>query len=84
MSCYWLFTITIIATYSGNLVAFMTVKKVKLPIDTLEELAARPEYQAGLKDGSSTSELFKVRFFNIATQLMYANKLFHFNSTNPK
>ena len=61
MSCYWIFTITIIATYSGNLVAFMTVKKLKFPIDNLEELAAHSEYQAGVLKGASTMALFKAR-----------------------
>ena len=60
MSCYWIFTITILATYTGNLVAFMTVQKLKLPINDLEELADHPEYQAGLARGTSTSDLFKV------------------------
>ena len=60
MSCYWIFTITIIAAYSANLIAVLTVQKHRLPIDSLEELAAHPEYQAGVNDGAVLSELFKV------------------------
>ena len=60
VSCYWIFTITIIAAYSGNLIAFLTVQKLKLPLNNLEELAVNPEYQAGVHGESSFSELFKV------------------------
>ena len=41
----------------------MTVKKVKVPINTLEELVANPEYQAGIPFGGSSYSLFKVRAF---------------------
>ena len=60
ISCYWILTITITATYSGNLIAFMTVKKVKVPINSLRELVENPDYQAGVAFGGSTHGLFKV------------------------
>ena len=60
MSCYWILTISIIAIYTGNLIAFMAVQKHQVPINSLEELAARPEYQAGIAAGGSPYQLFKV------------------------
>ena len=54
-------TITIIAIYSGNLVAFMMVKKTKLPLDSLREQTSYPEYQAGIHGGSAQSSLFQVK-----------------------
>ena len=63
LSCYWIFLVTIMATYTGNLIAFMTVKKPKVPVNTLEELATNPEYQAGVLKGSSHHTLFEVDIF---------------------
>ena len=59
-SCYWFLVITVLAIYSGNLVAFSTMRKLKLPVNSIEELAANPEYQAGIPSGGSTVSLYKV------------------------
>ena len=40
----------------------MTATKFTLPGDSLEELAANAEYQAGIIAGSSIESLFRVRF----------------------
>ena len=40
----------------------MTSTKFTLPVDSLEELAANAEYQAGIIAGSSIESLFRVRF----------------------
>ena len=50
-----------IATYSGNLTAYMIVRKLKLPVDSLEELAVNPEYQALFQKGTVIIALFKGR-----------------------
>lgn len=63
VACYWILTITLVAIYNGNLIAFMTVRTQQLPINTLQELASHPEYQAGVMKGSVYSDLFKVSFF---------------------
>ena len=60
-SYFWFFIITTIAVYSGNLIAFSTVKRLHLPVNSLEELAANPTYQAMVPQGSATMGLFKVR-----------------------
>ena len=38
----------------------MTVKKVKVPINSLRELVENPDYQAGVAFGGSTHGLFQV------------------------
>ena len=60
ISFYWFLTVTLVATYSGNLIAFMTVTKLKLPIENLRDLASHPEYEAGVSRGSSNHDLFRV------------------------
>ena len=51
---------SVVAIYSGNLVAILSVKKTEMPFQTLEELAAHPDYQAGVFEGSGTMDRFKV------------------------
>ena len=41
--------------------SFMTVKKNNLPVNTLEELAANSQYQAGIVHGVALADLFRVR-----------------------
>ena len=60
ISCCWFVSVTIVGLYTGNLIAFMTVQKSRLPIDSLEELAARFDYQAGIVYGEATYSLFQV------------------------
>ena len=60
ISCCWIASVTIVGLYTGNLIAFMTVQKSRLPIDSLEELAASPGYQAGIVYGEATYSLFQV------------------------
>jgi len=38
VSCWWLFCIVIVATYCGNLIAFLTVTKETAPFNTLDEM----------------------------------------------
>ena len=59
-SCYWFLIITVLAIYSGNLDALSTMRKLKLPMNSIEELAANSEYQAGVLRGGSTASLYKV------------------------
>ncbi len=67
LSCYWVLTVSIVAIYTSSLVAFFSVKKIALPFETLEELAAQPDYQAGLFGGTATMDRFKVSLHLINT-----------------
>ena len=70
-SCYWFLIITVLNIYSGNLVAFSTMRKLKLPVNSIEELAAKSEYQAGVSRGGSTASLFRVcAFINYLIQIL--------------
>ena len=53
------------------MIAFSTVKRLHLPVNSLEELAANPTYQAMVPQGSATMGLFKVKFCSF-------NDLFYF------
>ena len=66
LSCYWIFTITIVATFSGNFMAYMTVTKLKLPINNVHELAAKSGYQAAIPGGGATQQFFQVHHMHIS------------------
>ena len=74
-SCFWFFIITTIAVYSGNLIAFSTVKRLRLPVNSLEELVTNPTYQAMVPQGSATMGLFKVKARSHGAFLPAATKL---------
>nr|KAG5710676.1 hypothetical protein BaRGS_035078 [Batillaria attramentaria] len=57
---WWLFSIVMAATYSGNLIAFLTVTKDKAPFDTLEEMVRQDQYTYGTIDQSMWTMLFEM------------------------
>ncbi|KAK3794516.1 hypothetical protein RRG08_003667 [Elysia crispata] len=59
LSSWWLFCIVVAGTYSGNLIAVLTVTKDKPPFNTLKEMAAQNEYKFGTLKNSMWTELFK-------------------------
>ena len=59
---WWLFCIVIVATYSGNLIAFLTVDKYNAPFETLKEMAEKGEYKFGTIGGTSFEALMQVLF----------------------
>nr|CAH8873534.1 unnamed protein product [Trichobilharzia regenti] len=51
---WWFFALIIIATYTANLAAFLTVENMKSPIESAEDLANQEKIKYGtLKSGSS-------------------------------
>ncbi|ESO83614.1 hypothetical protein LOTGIDRAFT_133062, partial [Lottia gigantea] len=54
---WWLFSIILVAAYSGNLIAFLTVTKDQQPLTSLMELGQQSEYRWGTV-GSSVWETF--------------------------
>ncbi|XP_049872669.1 glutamate receptor ionotropic, kainate 3-like [Pectinophora gossypiella] len=58
-SVWWFFTMVMVASYVGTLVAFLTVEKNVLPFNTVEELAAQKSIYYGAKSKGSTISFFK-------------------------
>ncbi|XP_067669728.1 probable glutamate receptor [Haliotis asinina] len=56
---WWMFCITIVAVYTGNLVAIMSVVKDRRPFKTMGELAENEDFKIILRKGSSFEDLFK-------------------------
>ena len=65
-SAWWLFTLIIISSYTANLAAFLTAKRMTLTIESAEDLAKQTAILYGTVDGGTTKEFFRV-FFNIKT-----------------
>ena len=66
---YWIFIVTILATYSGNLMSFLAVQRPPLPINSLEELVQNPDWEADMYSGTSALDLFKV--WNLAPSIIF-------------
>ncbi|ESO86865.1 hypothetical protein LOTGIDRAFT_166867 [Lottia gigantea] len=58
LSTWWLFCMVCAATYSGNLIAFLTVGTKKVPFNTLDEMV-NSDYSWGYIQGSFLETLFK-------------------------
>ena len=61
LSFWWIFSIIMMATYSGNLIAFLTVEKDKLPINNLADLVSQDKYRWGTQGGTAFETIFKVK-----------------------
>ena len=61
---WFLFSMIITATYIGNITAALTVPKVKLPIQTLEDLADS-DYEFTLPAGTAPNTLMKVSVISV-------------------
>ena len=61
---WWLFCIVIVATYSGNLIAFLAIDKYNAPFETLKEMAQAGEFKFGTIGGTSFEAIMQVLNFN--------------------
>ena len=59
------------ATYSGNLIAFLTVTKDKLPFTDLSGLVAQDKYEWGTQGGSVFEHIFKVKLKLCVNFILY-------------
>ncbi|KAL0880160.1 hypothetical protein ABMA27_002631 [Loxostege sticticalis] len=57
-SIWWFFTMVMVASYVGTLVAFLTVEKNVLPFQNVEELFRHKSISYGAKKGGSTLDFF--------------------------
>lgn len=61
---FWLFSLIMVATYSGNLIAFLTVTIDKAPFNSLEELVEQDDYKWGILAGTYFVTWFQVMSVN--------------------
>jgi ionotropic kainate glutamate receptor 2/glutamate receptor delta-1 subunit len=57
---YWMSCIVIVATYSGNLIAFLTVTKDVLPFSSFEEMVNQHDYKYGVLSGTALTNYLQV------------------------
>ena len=56
---WFFFALIMIASYTANLAAFLTVETLERPIESVEDLAAQDEIWYGAVDGGSTAGFFE-------------------------
>ena len=56
---WWLFGFIIIASYTANLAAFLTVSRLESPVNSLDDLASQYKIQYAPLNGSDTMTYFK-------------------------
>ena len=59
---WWMYSMVVVATYSGNLIAFLTVTRIYLPFSSLDEMVRDGNFKYGLISGTSTESFFNVRY----------------------
>ena len=60
VAAYWLFVVLMLATFTANLAAFLTVTSIGTTINTLEELMAQSQVRYGLVENQAAHQLLKV------------------------
>lgn len=82
VSCWWLFSIVVVGTYCGNLIAFLTVAKDKPPFETLDEMAdLKGEYKWGFQEGTNWEHVFKTSTRREFRRV--GDAVIEFNKTDP-
>jgi len=56
---WWLFGFIIIASYTANLAAFLTVSRLETPVESLEDLSKQYKIQYSPQNGSATMTYFE-------------------------
>lgn len=57
----WAFTLIIISSYTANLAAFLTVQRMEVPIESVDDLADQTAIEYGTMYAGSTMTFFQVR-----------------------
>lgn len=61
----WAFTLIIISSYTANLAAFLTVQRMEVPIESVDDLADQTAIEYGTMHGGSTMTFFQVRDYTL-------------------
>ncbi|KAG1654325.1 Glutamate receptor 4 [Nymphon striatum] len=81
-SCWWMFTLIIISSYTANLAAFLTVERMVSPINSAEDLAKQTEVEYGVYNSGSTKSFFKVGLI-LSTKIPTYTKMWQFMTAHP-
>ncbi|XP_061390133.1 uncharacterized protein LOC133325374 [Musca vetustissima] len=58
VAAYWLFVVLMLATFTANLAAFLTVERMQTPVQSLEQLARQSRINYTVVEGSDTHHYF--------------------------
>jgi len=63
---WWFFALIMISSYTANLAAFLTTKRLSSPIEDVEALSKQSEIKYGCLQAGSTQQFFRVllRYLN--------------------
>ena len=66
VAAYWLFVVLMLATFTANLAAFLTVERMQTTVQSMEELARQSKINYTVVRDSPYMEYFKVCiYFNL-------------------
>ncbi|CAF1193179.1 unnamed protein product [Rotaria sordida] len=71
-SVWWYFSMILVSSYTANLAAFLTVQRMVIPIESVEELSRSTEIKYGILRGGSTQTFFEKSDVKVF-QRMWAN-----------
>ncbi|XP_076113503.1 glutamate receptor U1-like [Mytilus galloprovincialis] len=81
LSCWWIFCIIIVATYTSNFVAFLTITKETLPFEGIQGLVGQNVFKWGTIGGSVYETIFKNSV--LAERRSFWNGIVRSNITDP-
>lgn len=61
---WWFFALIMLASYTANLAAFLTMDRMEVSIESAEDLAKQNKIKYGAVIGGSTLSFFKVTEWN--------------------
>lgn len=59
MAAYWLFVVLMLATFTANLAAFLTVERMQSPVQSLDQLARQSRINYTVVKDSDTHQYFR-------------------------
>ncbi|KAL5015804.1 hypothetical protein ScPMuIL_005393 [Solemya velum] len=81
VSVWWIYCTIIVGVYCGNLIAFLSVPKLDLPFNSLEEMTAQSEYTWGTLGGTNFEQVLKNSKLEVYRKMWEG--IVRFNSTDP-
>ncbi|XP_050430307.1 ionotropic receptor 25a [Adelges cooleyi] len=59
VAAYWVFVVLMLATFTANLAAFLTVERMQTPVQSLQQLARQSRINYSVVDSSTAHQFFK-------------------------